>query len=106
MLLKLNFITVCVFEFDYRVWAEDREWKYFAEAGTLDDQERHLALEMLTSRMANAERERESTPVKQHQGKAWATKAQQDLPVNMTINNRLLVCKAYRDHLYTMPNPR
>jgi hypothetical protein len=42
----------------------------FAEAGTLDDQERHFTLEMATSRMAHAERERESTPVKQHQGKA------------------------------------
>jgi hypothetical protein len=29
------------------------------EAGTLDDQEWHLALEMPTSRMAHAERERE-----------------------------------------------
>jgi hypothetical protein len=29
------------------------------EAGTLDDQERHLALEISTSRMAHAERERE-----------------------------------------------
>jgi hypothetical protein len=42
----------------------------FAEAKTLDDQERHLALEMLTSRTAHAERERESTPAKQHQRKA------------------------------------
>jgi hypothetical protein len=42
----------------------------FAEAGTLDDQEQHFTLEMATSRMAHAERERESTPVKQHQGKA------------------------------------
>jgi hypothetical protein len=27
------------------------------------------------------------------QGKTGATKAQQDLPVNVVINNRLLVCK-------------
>jgi hypothetical protein len=33
--------------------------KTFAEAKTLDDQERHLALEMSTSRMVHAERERE-----------------------------------------------
>jgi hypothetical protein len=49
--------------------------------------ERHLTLEMLTSRMTHVERERESTPVKQHQGKARATKSQQDLPVNVVINN-------------------
>jgi hypothetical protein len=36
----------------------------------LDDQERHFALEMPTSRTAHAERERENTPVKQYQGKA------------------------------------
>jgi hypothetical protein len=40
------------------------------EAKTLDDPERHLALEMLTTRMAHADRERENTPAKQHQGKA------------------------------------
>jgi hypothetical protein len=39
------------------------------EAGTLDDQERHLALEMPTSRMAHIEMERVSTPEKQYQGK-------------------------------------
>jgi hypothetical protein len=33
----------------------------FAVAGILDDQERHLALEMLASKMAHAEREREHT---------------------------------------------
>jgi hypothetical protein len=49
---------------------EDREQKQFAEAKTLDDRERHLALEMSTSRTAHADRERENTPVKQHQGKA------------------------------------
>jgi hypothetical protein len=42
----------------------------FAEAVTLDDQEQHLTLEMPTSRTAHAKRERESTPTKQHQGKA------------------------------------
>jgi hypothetical protein len=50
------------------------------EVGTLNDQERHLALEMPTSRTAHTEREREreieSTPTKQQHGKAWVTKAQ------------------------------
>jgi hypothetical protein len=64
------------------------------KAKTIDDREWHLALEIPTSRMAHAEIERESTPAKQHQGKAWAIKAQQDLPVNVAINNRLLTCKA------------
>jgi hypothetical protein len=36
--------------------------------------------------MARAERNREKTPAKQQQGKAWVTKAQQDLPVNVAIN--------------------
>jgi hypothetical protein len=40
------------------------------EAGTLDEQELHLALEMPTSRMAHAEKERESTPAKEYQDKA------------------------------------
>jgi hypothetical protein len=37
---------------------------------SLDAQEWHLALEMLTSETAHAGREIESTPTKQHQGKA------------------------------------
>jgi hypothetical protein len=50
---------------------------------------------MSISRIAHADRERErETPVKQKQGKAWATKAQQDWPVNMAINSQLLICKA------------
>jgi hypothetical protein len=36
---------------------------------TLDDRERHLALEMPTSRTAHVDRGRESTPTKQYQGK-------------------------------------
>jgi hypothetical protein len=31
------------------------------------------------------------------QGKAWATKAQQDLPVNVIINNRLLDMQDTKD---------
>jgi hypothetical protein len=54
------------------------------------DQEWHLALEMPTSETAHTGRERENTPTKQHQGKAWATKAQQYWLVNMDVNNRLL----------------
>jgi hypothetical protein len=60
---------------------------------TLDGQERQHALEVLTSETAHTMRERENTPAKQQQGKAWATKAQQDWLVNVVINNRLLTCK-------------
>jgi hypothetical protein len=45
--------------------------------------------------MAQAERERECTYTKQQRGKVWATKAQQDLPINAAINSQLLACKAY-----------
>jgi hypothetical protein len=75
MLWKFIFITNWVLNSNTEFWVEDREWKYFVEAGTLNDQEWHLALEMPTSRMAHAEWERESTPAKQHQGKVWASKA-------------------------------
>jgi hypothetical protein len=40
------------------------------EAGTLDNQERHLTLEMPTSRTAHVERKRENIPAKQHQDKS------------------------------------
>jgi hypothetical protein len=51
--------------------------------------------------MAHADREREITHLqKQQQGKAWATKTQSDLPVNVAINSRLLACKAEKDKLY------
>jgi hypothetical protein len=39
---------------------------------------------------------REGHTYKQQQGKAWAIKAQQNLPVNVAINSWLLVCKAGR----------
>jgi hypothetical protein len=51
---------------------------------------------MSTSRTAHAKKERENTPVKQKQGKASATKSQQDLSSNVVINSRLLACKASR----------
>jgi hypothetical protein len=50
------------------------------------------------------EGERENTHAKQHQGKDWATKAQQDLPVNVVINSRLLVRKVNGElYLYAKP---
>jgi hypothetical protein len=60
---------------------------------------------MLTSRTAHAERERENTPAKQHQGKSSATQAQQDLPVNLAINSRLLGCEAIGEQLYLCAKP-
>jgi hypothetical protein len=42
---------------------------------------------------------------KKQQDKAWATKAQQDLPVNTAINSRLLACKAQNDKLYNYAKP-
>jgi hypothetical protein len=41
----------------------------FVEAKSLDDRERHPAIEMPISKTTHADREREKTPVKQHQGK-------------------------------------
>jgi hypothetical protein len=60
MLCELNFITIWVLNSITEFWAEDRI-KDICESETLIDQERHLALEMLTWRMAHAEREREHT---------------------------------------------
>jgi hypothetical protein len=42
---------------------------------------------------------------KQQQGKGWETKARQDLPANVSINSRLLACKAERDKLYNRAKP-
>jgi hypothetical protein len=60
---------------------------------------------MPTSETAHARRERGNTSVKQHQGKVCATKAQQDLPVNMVINSRLLACKSKRGEIYYFVKP-
>jgi hypothetical protein len=58
------------FEFDYSVLNERLRIKQFTEAGTLDDQGQHLALNMSISRTAHTEgEERESTSAKRHQGK-------------------------------------
>jgi hypothetical protein len=59
MLWKLNFIIIYVLNLITEIWVEDREYKYFVEAGSLDDQERHLTLEMPTLRMAHTDSERE-----------------------------------------------
>jgi hypothetical protein len=74
MLWKLNFIIIWVLNLITEFWAEGRKQKHFLKAGTLDNQERHIALEMSTSRTAHTKRGGESTPAKQYQGKAWATK--------------------------------
>jgi hypothetical protein len=49
--------------------------------------------------------ERENTSIKQHQDKTWATKARQDWLINMAINSRLPVRKAWRDKLYHYAKP-
>jgi hypothetical protein len=89
---KLKFIIIWVLnsirEFEWNI-----ENKTILLKRSLDDQERYLALEMLTREMTHARREGKNIPAKQYQGKAWATKAQQDWPVNIAINNQLLVCK-------------
>jgi hypothetical protein len=48
------------FEFDYRVLSGRWRIKTFCGSETLVDRERHLILEMSTSRMAHADRERET----------------------------------------------
>jgi hypothetical protein len=62
MLWKLNFITSWVSnsitEFERKIENENNSWKW-----SLIGQGRHLVLEMSTSEMAHAERERENTPV-------------------------------------------
>jgi hypothetical protein len=71
---------------------------------SLIDQEQQLALEMLTTETAHARRVRENTLAKKHQAKVRATKTQQELPVNMVINNRLLICKVKGElYLYAKP---
>jgi hypothetical protein len=42
---------------------------------------------------------------KRFTSKAWSTKAQQDWPVNVTINNRLLICKALRGRALCYAKP-
>jgi hypothetical protein len=78
-----------IIEFEQKIENKRYLWKR-----SLLDQERHLALEMPTLEMAHTERERERALAKQHQGKDEVTKGQQDLPVNMVINYRLLAYKA------------
>jgi hypothetical protein len=53
------------FKFDYRVLTGRLRNKIICGSKTLIDQERHLALEIPTSRMAHAEREIENTPANQ-----------------------------------------
>ncbi len=45
---------------------------------SLNEREQHFFLKVLTSETAHAKREREKTFTKKYQGKACATKAQQD----------------------------
>jgi hypothetical protein len=41
---------------------------------------------------------------KRSTNKDWVTKAQQDWPVNVAINSRLLACQASRESFILMPN--
>jgi hypothetical protein len=100
MFWKLKFITIWVSnsitKFEWKI--ENKKW--LVEAKTLDDREWHLALEMSTLETAHAGRAREITPIKQQQDKPWANNTQQDLPVNVVLNSRLLECKAIREQFY------
>jgi hypothetical protein len=93
MLWKLNIITNWVLsliaEFEQKIENKNDLWKR-----ALNEREQHFSLKVLTSETAHTGRERENTPAKLYQGKAWATIAQQDCPINMAINSQLLVCKA------------
>jgi hypothetical protein len=60
---------------------------------------------MLTSETAHTGRERENTPVKQQQDKAWASKAHQDWLINVATNSQLLECKTDYDRLYNYARP-
>jgi hypothetical protein len=86
MLWKLNFITIWVW-----IWVQSFEQKIKNKIPlrkrSLIDQERHLALKVLASEMAQAERERGNTPAIQQQSKTWATKAQQDIPFNVAMKS-------------------
>jgi hypothetical protein len=102
--LKVEHYYNLSFEFDYKVLSERENKIHFVGANTPRSRMTPCPRDA-DLMMAHAERERESAPAKQQQSKASATKAQQDLPVNVVINSRLLVCKASWDELYTMPNP-
>jgi hypothetical protein len=86
MLWKLNFITIWVW-----IWVQSFEQKIknkiHLRKRSLIDQEWHLALKVLASEMAHAEREGGNTPAIQQQGKTWATKAQQDIPFNVAMKS-------------------
>jgi hypothetical protein len=58
------------FKFDYRVLNGRKGIKMICRIETLDDQERHLTLEIPISEMAHDRRERDNTPAKQYQDKA------------------------------------
>jgi hypothetical protein len=77
MLWKLNFIIISILnsitEFERKIKNKRNLWKW-----SLNELKRHLAIGMPCSEMAHTERKRENTHAKQYQGKAWATKAQQD----------------------------
>jgi hypothetical protein len=67
--LKVKLYSNLSFEFDYRVLSGRIRIKDICGSKTLIDKERYHTLEMSTSRMAHAEKERGNTPVKQQQGK-------------------------------------
>jgi hypothetical protein len=97
ILWKLNFITIWVLnlvtEFEQKIenkiiyGSENTQWLRTALCpGDVDLKN-------------GSRREGENTPVTQ-QGKTWSTKARQDLPINMVINNWLLTYKAIGEQLY------
>jgi hypothetical protein len=61
------------------------EKKHFAEAITHWSRMTPHPRDAALKNGSRLEGERENTHAKQHQDKAWATKAQQDLPINVAI---------------------
>jgi hypothetical protein len=97
MLWKLNFIIIWVLnsiiEFERKI-TNKRDLRKQNHSMIKNDTLPYRCQPQKWLTSEERERERENTPVKQQQGKAWATKAQQDLPDNVVINSWLLACKS------------
>jgi hypothetical protein len=74
MLWKLTLL-----QFEFWIQLQSFKWKIKnkidLQKRSLNEQEWHLALEMLASETTHAGRERENTSAKQQQVKAWETKS-------------------------------
>jgi hypothetical protein len=98
--LKVKLYYNLSFEFNYRVLSGRENKIHLLEAKTLDELGTTPCPRDADLKNGSCWKRERDAPIKQNQGKACATKAQQDITVNIAINSRLQYARLHGKALY------